>query len=137
MRVCVTGPHLLFQARGRETVEKYGVGSCGPRGFYGTFDVHLDLEKALAQFMGQEEGIIYRCGPDWARGCWLRGPVWDFGSWVGGLARVCSELLDASDGLRMPSARYRGQGQMDGTLPCTCARPFVCYWLWQCTRVAY
>lgn len=49
------------QARGRETVEKYGVGSCGPRGFYGTFDVHLDLEKALAKFMGQEEGIIYRC----------------------------------------------------------------------------
>jgi len=22
----------------------YGVGSCGPRGFYGTFDVHLNLE---------------------------------------------------------------------------------------------
>lgn len=38
------------------------MGSCGPRGFYGTFDVHLDLEKALAAFMGQEEGIIYRCG---------------------------------------------------------------------------
>jgi serine palmitoyltransferase len=36
------------------------VGSCGPRGFYGTFDVHLDLEKALAEYMGQEEGIIYR-----------------------------------------------------------------------------
>jgi len=51
---------LAAQARGRETVEKYGVGSCGPRGFYGTFDVHLDLEKALAEFMGQEEGIIYR-----------------------------------------------------------------------------
>ena len=27
-----------------ETVKKYGVGSCGPRGFYGTIDVHLDLE---------------------------------------------------------------------------------------------
>lgn len=60
---CACSPPLLAQARGRETVEKYGVGSCGPRGFYGTFDVHLDLEKALAQFMGQEEGIIYRCGP--------------------------------------------------------------------------
>ena len=23
---------------------KYGVGSCGPRGFYGTIDVHLELE---------------------------------------------------------------------------------------------
>lgn len=26
------------------TIEKYGVGSCGPRGFYGTIDVHLQLE---------------------------------------------------------------------------------------------
>lgn len=51
---------VLLQRRARETVERYGVGSCGPRGFYGTFDVHLELEKALADFMGQEEGIIYR-----------------------------------------------------------------------------
>lgn len=28
-------------------IEKYGVGSCGPRGFYGTFDVHLNLEVRL------------------------------------------------------------------------------------------
>ena len=41
------------------TINKYGVGSCGPRGFYGTIDVHLDLEKALAEFMGTEETIIY------------------------------------------------------------------------------
>ena len=27
-----------------QTVQKYGVGSCGPRGFYGTIDVHLTLE---------------------------------------------------------------------------------------------
>ena len=26
------------------TLDKYGVGSCGPRGFYGTMDVHLQLE---------------------------------------------------------------------------------------------
>jgi serine palmitoyltransferase len=51
---------FAVQRRARETVERYGVGSCGPRGFYGTFDVHLELEKALAQFMGQEEAIIYR-----------------------------------------------------------------------------
>ena len=29
----------------KKTIFKYGVGSCGPRGFYGTVDVHLDLEK--------------------------------------------------------------------------------------------
>lgn len=32
------------QAACRKTVEKYGIGSCGPRGFYGTIDVHLTLE---------------------------------------------------------------------------------------------
>ncbi|KAL3155107.1 hypothetical protein ABBQ38_011167 [Trebouxia sp. C0009 RCD-2024] len=41
------------------TINKYGVGSCGPRGFYGTIDVHLDLEKRIASFMQTEESIIY------------------------------------------------------------------------------
>uniref|UniRef100_A0A7R9V9J5 serine C-palmitoyltransferase n=1 Tax=Chlamydomonas euryale TaxID=1486919 RepID=A0A7R9V9J5_9CHLO len=36
----------------RATVARYGVGSCGPRGFYGTIDVHLQLEAHLAEFMG-------------------------------------------------------------------------------------
>lgn len=44
------------------TVEKYGVGSCGPRGFYGTIDVHLELEQRLAKFMNVEEGLIYSYG---------------------------------------------------------------------------
>jgi serine palmitoyltransferase len=43
----------------RSTIERYGVGSCGPRGFYGTFDVHLDLEAKLADFLGCDEGIVY------------------------------------------------------------------------------
>ncbi|CAK0785184.1 hypothetical protein CVIRNUC_008390 [Coccomyxa viridis] len=48
-----------IQAACRKTVEKYGIGSCGPRGFYGTIDVHLTLEERLAKFMGTEESIIY------------------------------------------------------------------------------
>lgn len=44
------------------TINKYGVGSCGPRGFYGTVDVHLELEDRLAKFMGMEEAIIYSYG---------------------------------------------------------------------------
>lgn len=42
-----------------EAIRKYGVGSCGPRGFYGTMDVHLELEEKLPQFMGAEAGMIY------------------------------------------------------------------------------
>lgn len=44
------------------TLKKYGVGSCGPRGFYGTMDVHLDLEERLAKFMGMEESVVYSYG---------------------------------------------------------------------------
>lgn len=43
----------------KQTILKYGVGSCGPRGFYGTVDVHLDLEKQLAEFLGCEEAVLY------------------------------------------------------------------------------
>lgn len=48
-----------MQIESIKTVHKYGVGSCGPRGFYGTIDKHLDLEKALAEFYGTEAAIIY------------------------------------------------------------------------------
>ena len=29
-------------------LKKYGVGSCGPRGFYGSIDAHINLEKERA-----------------------------------------------------------------------------------------
>ncbi len=43
-------------------LETYGVGSCGPRGFFGTVDVHLQLEEKIAAFMGTEEAILYSFG---------------------------------------------------------------------------
>lgn len=45
-----------------KAVDHYGVGSCGPRGFYGTIDQHLFLEQALAEFIGAHEAIIYSDG---------------------------------------------------------------------------
>jgi len=44
------------------TLRNYGVGSCGPRGFYGTIDVHLNLEKKIADYLGTEEAILYSYG---------------------------------------------------------------------------
>jgi len=38
----------------RSALDKYGCGSCGPRGFYGTIDQHLLLEESLAKFMGTQ-----------------------------------------------------------------------------------
>ncbi|VDO10329.1 unnamed protein product [Brugia timori] len=46
----------------KEAIAKYGVGSCGPRHFYGTVDVHLALEKQLADFLGCEEAVLYSYG---------------------------------------------------------------------------
>jgi serine palmitoyltransferase len=45
-----------------DTIDKYGVGSCGPRGFYGSIDVHLEFEQAVAQFLGAKEAILYSDG---------------------------------------------------------------------------
>lgn len=45
-----------------QSLQKYGVGSCGPRGFYGTIDVHLDLEERLAKFLQVEETCVYSYG---------------------------------------------------------------------------
>lgn len=44
--------HDSIKEISRAAIEKYGVGSCGPRGFYGSFDVHINLEKHLAAFFG-------------------------------------------------------------------------------------
>lgn len=43
-------------------LRQYGVGSCGPRAFFGTIDVHLDTEKRISQFMGTQETCLYSLG---------------------------------------------------------------------------
>ncbi|KAB7503136.1 Serine palmitoyltransferase 1 [Armadillidium nasatum] len=40
----------------------YGVGSCGPRGFYGTTVEHVKLEEQIAEFYGLEYSVIYSYG---------------------------------------------------------------------------
>eukprot|EP01105_Mastigella_eilhardi_P006397 TRINITY_DN17995_c0_g1_i1.p1 TRINITY_DN17995_c0_g1~~TRINITY_DN17995_c0_g1_i1.p1 ORF type:complete len:950 (-),score=227.56 TRINITY_DN17995_c0_g1_i1:189-2957(-) len=40
-------------------IQKFGCGSCGPRGFYGGTSAHLNLEQQLATFLGTEEAVVY------------------------------------------------------------------------------
>ncbi|KAI5481759.1 hypothetical protein MNV49_000036 [Pseudohyphozyma bogoriensis] len=42
-----------------DCLRRYGVGSCGPPGFYGTFDVHMELERDIAAFLSVPAAIIY------------------------------------------------------------------------------
>jgi len=39
-----------------------GCGSCGPRGFYGTIDAHLEVEEAMSSYLGTEGAILYSDG---------------------------------------------------------------------------
>ncbi|CAH03023.1 serine C-palmitoyltransferase LCB1 [Kluyveromyces lactis] len=43
----------------KEIIKNYGVGSCGPAGFYGNEDVHYNLEYDLASFFGTENSVLY------------------------------------------------------------------------------
>lgn len=45
-----------------QTLDKYGCGSCGPRGFYGTIDVHLQLEQEFSRFLHTDGAILYSDG---------------------------------------------------------------------------
>ncbi|MDR1526872.1 MAG: pyridoxal phosphate-dependent aminotransferase family protein [Dysgonamonadaceae bacterium] len=45
-----------------EAVKKYGTGMAGSRYLNGTLDIHVALEKKLAQFMGKDDVITYSTG---------------------------------------------------------------------------
>ncbi|KAJ3788111.1 serine palmitoyltransferase [Lentinula aff. detonsa] len=48
--------------RSLEAMRRYGVGSCGPTGFYGSFDAHLQCENDIAEFLDTEGAILYSQG---------------------------------------------------------------------------
>lgn len=43
----------------KRVIEEYGVGTCGPPGFYGTLDLHLEIEEALAKMLEVEGVVLY------------------------------------------------------------------------------
>jgi len=45
-----------------KAVEKYGVNFSASRHTTGTADIHLELEKALADFKGQEDAVVFASG---------------------------------------------------------------------------
>src|SRR4051795_4341231 len=46
----------------RAALERYGTGLTGSRLLNGTLDLHLDLERELAEWMGTEEAIVFSTG---------------------------------------------------------------------------
>jgi 8-amino-7-oxononanoate synthase len=57
----LTGDDRVKQAA-RDALEKYGTGMTGSRFMNGTLDMHLELERELADWMGTEDALVFTTG---------------------------------------------------------------------------
>jgi len=54
--------HPRVKEAAKAAIDKYGTGCAGSRFLNGTLDLHLELERKLADFVGKEEAIVYSTG---------------------------------------------------------------------------
>jgi 8-amino-7-oxononanoate synthase len=54
--------HPKVKEAAKAAIDKYGTGCAGSRFLNGTLDLHLELERKLADFTGKEEAIVYSTG---------------------------------------------------------------------------
>jgi 8-amino-7-oxononanoate synthase len=57
----LTGDRRVKQAA-RDALERYGTGLTGSRFLNGTLSLHLELERELADWMGEEEALVFTTG---------------------------------------------------------------------------
>jgi 8-amino-7-oxononanoate synthase len=97
----LTGNRRVTQAA-REALETYGTGLTGSRLLNGTTPLHLELERELAEWMGNEDAIVFTTGHQANVGC--IGTILEPGDTV-----VCDSGDHASilDGCRLSGARLR------------------------------
>jgi 8-amino-7-oxononanoate synthase len=57
----LTGDQRVIDA-GCEAMKKYGSGCAGSRFLNGTLDIHVQLEKELAEFVGKDEALCFATG---------------------------------------------------------------------------
>jgi 8-amino-7-oxononanoate synthase len=54
--------HPKIKEAAKAAIDKYGTGCAGSRFLNGTLDLHIELERRLADFVGKEESIVYSTG---------------------------------------------------------------------------
>ncbi len=54
--------HPKVKEAAKKAIDEYGTGSSGSRFLNGTLDIHLKLEKKLAQFVGKEDALVFSTG---------------------------------------------------------------------------
>ena len=57
----LTGDDRVIEA-GVKALRKYGSGCAGSRFLNGTLDIHVQLEKELAEFVGKDEALVFSTG---------------------------------------------------------------------------
>ena len=54
--------HPKVKEAAQKAIEKYGTGTCGSRFLNGTLEIHLELERKLAEFMKKERALVFSTG---------------------------------------------------------------------------
>jgi 8-amino-7-oxononanoate synthase len=54
--------HPKIKEASRKAVEKYGTGCAGSRFLNGTLDIHIELERKLAEFVRKDAALVYSTG---------------------------------------------------------------------------
>jgi 8-amino-7-oxononanoate synthase len=54
--------HPAVKKAAKKAIDKYGVGSTGSRLLNGTMDLHVELERRLAEFFGTEDAVVFSTG---------------------------------------------------------------------------
>ncbi len=54
--------HPKIKEASKAAIDRYGSGCAGSRFLNGTLDLHIELEKKLAEFVGKEEALVFSTG---------------------------------------------------------------------------
>ncbi|MEO5647285.1 MAG: aminotransferase class I/II-fold pyridoxal phosphate-dependent enzyme, partial [Chitinophagaceae bacterium] len=54
--------HNYIKEAAKKAIDKYGTGCAGSRFLNGTLDLHIQLEEALADFVGKEAALVFSTG---------------------------------------------------------------------------
>src|SRR6187200_739486 len=54
--------HPSIKEAAKKAIDKYGTGCAGSRFLNGTLDIHIELERRLAAYVGKEAAVLFSTG---------------------------------------------------------------------------
>ena len=124
----LTGDDRVKQAA-REALDHYGTGVTGSRFMNGTLPIHLELERELAEWLGEDDALVYTAG--YLANTGSIATLLEPGDTVICDAGDHASILDA---VSMSRARIRpsGTGASTSSRPCSSAprATAAAFWWW-------